>query len=127
MKSFKFIFTVLFAFSCLFVNAQSTYKGVTIDRDRYDNTVFNAYNSNNYPVKIQVEYKIGSRDSEWRSFRNGDYVEIPANSTKTYRLGNKIYALNLTYVDILKPGVGEYIDAFVTGWEEGKKQKSNNQ
>jgi hypothetical protein len=127
MKSYKFIFTILFAFTCLFVNAQSTYKGVTIDRDSHDNTVFNAYNSNSYPVKIQIEYKIGSRDAEWRSFRNGDYVELPAHSSEKYRIGSKIYALNLTYVDILQPGVGDYIDAFVTGWEEGKKKKNSNQ
>lgn len=125
MKSIKLFFTVLLGFCFTMVYAESSYKNVTIDRDKYDNTCFTAQNFNSYPVKIQVEYKIGSRDAEWRDYQGGAYIDIPANKTLKFPVGSKIFALKLTYVDILKPTVGEVIDAVLFGTDGNNSQNSN--
>lgn len=130
MKSVKIFFSVLFTLCCMLTNAQTTYKGVTIDRDKKDNTCVVVTNANNYPVKIKFEYKIGSRDTEWVPFRYGDLIEIPANEERKYWAPSKIYGLNLSYVDIIH-NIGQQIleagAAFFSGVEEGKKQNANGQ
>ena len=118
MKSFKFIFTILCCLCCAFSNAQSTYKGVTIDRDHNDVTCIVVTNSNSYPVKIKMDYKIISRDTEWRPFRYGEMVEIPANEVRKFWVESKIYGLNLNYVDILKPSFLEQVAGALGGTKE---------
>lgn len=108
---------------CTLINAQTTYKGVTIDRDHYDNTSIRVTNSNNYPVQIRLEYKVGSKDAEWRTYivdhkLNAHYEGILGS------VGSKIYGLKLTYVDIEKPSVVEgVLNAFV---DASKNQNNGN-
>ena len=129
MKKFKLILVILLS-NCFYVAtyAQCEYKGITIERGSNVNTVI-VYNSNPYPCKFNFEYKIGSKESSWRDYRanftNFEYVEIPAKGERKLDLGSKIYALKLTYVHIEKPSVGEYIDAFVGGYNEGKARQQN--
>lgn len=129
MKKSKFIslFTLSLCF-CVISNAQTTYKNVTIDRDRDNNTCVIVNNANDYPVLIGFEYKIGSRDAAWIVYPHAE--EIPAKAKIRYAyVGSKIYGLKLTYVDILQPSflekVAEGIDQFATGYYEAK-QKANN-
>lgn len=126
MKSFKFIFTVLFSMFCVLINAQSTYKGVTIDRDRNDVKCIVVTNSNNYPVNIKMDYKIISRDTEWKPFRYGELVHIPANETMRFWAESKIYGLNLNYVDILQPSVFEQVVKAIGGNGEQQPQQQND-
>lgn len=127
MKSFKFIFTVLCCMCCIFLNAQTTYKGVTIDRDRSDVTCIVVTNSNSYPVNIKMDYKIISRDTEWKPFRYGEMVQIPANETMKFWAESKIYGLNLNYVDILKPSVvGQIFEAMGGGRNQQEQQQQND-
>ncbi len=127
MKSFKFIFTVLCCMCCIFLNAQTTYKGVTIDRDRKDVTCIVVTNSNSYPVNIKMDYKIISRDTEWKPFRYGEMVQIPANETMRFWAESKIYGLNLNYVDILKPSaIGQFFEALGGSGNQQQQQQQNN-
>lgn len=131
MKKYKYILTFLLSSCfCSATYAQSEYKGVTIYRGDDVNTVV-VYNSNPYPCKFNFEYKVGSKESAWRDYRanfnNFEYREIQAKADMTLDLRNKIYALKLTYVDIEKPTLGEYIDAFAEGWVEGKQKAQQNQ
>ena len=71
LKSLKYLFAVIFCMYCVLISAQTTYKGVTIDRDRSDVTCIVVTNSNSYPVNIKMDYKIISRDTEWKPFRYG--------------------------------------------------------
>lgn len=129
MKNFKILFVLLCCLCCpSIIKAQTTYKNVTIDRDRDNNTYIVVRNDNSCSATIRMEYKIGSKDAEWREFtRWEDRVEwtenpsstIPANTTIRFMVFSKIYALKLTYVHL---SVGEYIDAFVDGWNKGKEQ-----
>lgn len=123
MKSYKFIFTILFALCCTFVHAQTSYKNVTIDRDSKDNTVIVVRNNNACSVDIRMEYKVGSKDAEWRYFdmwqnsQNWDREPnqgntIKANTTEKFFVGEKIYALKLTYVHWNAGEIfGECVDA----------------
>ena len=122
MKSCKLIITMLCCLYCSFMNAQTTYKGVTIDRSHQDNRVIVVKNANNYPVNIKMQYKIGSRETDWIDFSHS-YTRIEANATKEYSVGSKIYGLNLIYVDILQEGarVGEFFKVLLTGNSEGKQ------
>lgn len=137
MKSIKFIITILCCLCCSLLSAQTTYKNVTIDRDRKNVNQVVVTNENNYPVQVKFRYMVGSKNAEWKEYidYNGsyanDYIEVDAKRSKTINLGNKIYGLNLTYVDILQPSVGEKIlegvGLFMSGVEEGKRQNTNNQ
>ena len=111
---------------CAIMIAQPpTYKGVTIDRDRDDNTCIVAKNSNSYPVEIRMQYKVGSRDTEWRDYSTGK-VRIEANSTKRFYVSSKIYGLNLIYVDILQPSViGQVFEALVGTDGNGTSTKTS--
>lgn len=126
MKSFKFIFTIFFSMFCVLINAQTTYKGVTIDRDRNDVKCIVVTNSNNYPVNIKMDYKIISRDTEWKPFRYGELVHIPANETMRFWAESKIYGLNLNYVDILQPSVFEQVVKAIGGNGEQQPQQQND-
>ena len=125
MKNFKYIVTFLCSISCATINAQTTYKGVTIDRDSQDNRCVVVKNANSYPVDVKFQYKIGSRDEAWRDF-SYDYLYLEANQTKVFSVGSKIYGLNLIYVDILKPSVGDKIlNFFSVSTDNGQKSSSN--
>ena len=140
MKSYKIFFTSLICLCCSLLNAQTTYKRVTIDRDHENNNVIVVRNDNSCAVEIAMEYKIGSRDAEWRSFdmwqtrqpiRNPKDREkgnrIEANETVRFRVPSKIYALKLTYVHL---NVGEYIEEWFDVLNDSRnqvKQNSNNQ
>ena len=108
LKSLKYLFAVICCMYCVLISAQTTYKGVTIDRDRSDVTCVVISNSNSYPVDIKFQYKIGSKTEAWRDF-SYDYLYLEAHEKKTVSVGSKIYGLNLIYVDILKPSVGDQI------------------
>lgn len=108
MKSIRYFFTVICCMSFGLMNAQTTYKGVTIDRDRNDVTCVVITNSNCYPVDIKFQYKIGSKTEAWRDF-SYDYLFLEAHEKKILSVGSKIFGLNLIYVDILKPSVGDQI------------------
>lgn len=113
MKSIRYIFAVICCMSFMLINAQTTYKGVTIDRDRNDVTCVVITNSNSYPVDIKFQYKIGSKTEAWRDF-SYDYLYLEAHEKKIVSVGSKIYGLNLIYVDILKPSVGDQILDFLS-------------
>ena len=129
-----FIFTILFCLFCSFVNAQTDYKGVYLDRDRDNVKVAIVKNTNKYPVKVKFQYKIGSRDTEWITYINqhgswyDDYIEIEPNKVMRCSVGSKIYGLNLIYVDILQPSVGEQIlegiGLFGSGVQKGMQEKA---
>lgn len=125
MKTFKFIITILSCMFCVSINAQTTYKGVTIDRDHQDNRCVVVKNANNYPVDIMFQYKIGSRNEAWRDFSD-NYVYIEANQTKVFSVGSKIYGLNLIYVDILKPSIGEQILNFFSESTGGDSRQNSS-
>lgn len=114
MKTFKFLVIFLSCICSTFVNAQTTYKGVTIDRDRSDVTCVIITNANSYPVDIKFQYKIGNKAEAWRDFSH-DYLYLDAHEKKIISVGSKIYGLNLIYVDILKPSVGDQILDFFSG------------
>ena len=127
MKSFKFIITIICCVYCAFLSAQTTYKGVTIDRDRSDVTCIVVTNSNSYPVNIKMDYKIISKDTEWKPFRYGEMVQIPANETRRFWAESKIYGLNLNYVDILKPSVvGQIFEVLGGGSNQQEEQQQQN-
>lgn len=131
MKSLKFSSFILCCLCCSFVYAGgTTYKGVTIDRYYEDNKVIVVWNENAYPVQIKMQYKIGNRDTEWIDYSR-DLIEIPANKKQLFPVGYKIYGLNLIYVDILQPSVGEKIleagAAFFSGVEAERQKKANGQ
>lgn len=126
MKSLKFIFTIFSSMFCVLLNAQTTYKGVTIDRDRNDVKCIVVTNSNNYPVNIKMDYKIISRDTEWKPFRYGEMVHIPKNETMKFWVESKIYGLNLNYVDILQPSVLEQVVKAIGGGGEQQPQQQND-
>lgn len=127
MKSFKFIFSSLFCLCCMFLNAQTDYKGVYLDRDKEDVTQAVVTNTNDYPVEILFQYKVGSRDTEWRNY-SYEYIRIEAHKKQKFSVASKIYGLNLIYVDILKPSVGEQIldavGAFGSGYQKAKEEKA---
>ena len=126
MKSYKILLAIMCSLCCSLVSAQTTYKNVTVDRDRSDVKSFNIINGNNCPVDVRVQYKVGSREAEWKSyFVDG---QIGANETRLCPVGSKIYALKITYVHVdCRDQIREGIDAFVSGWNEGKKQNANGQ
>ena len=136
MKSFKFVFIILFCLYCTLLCAQTNYKGVYLDRDpseKYLNAAI-VKNTNNYPVIVKFQYKVGSRDTEWISYINehdgwyDDYIEIEANGEEKCYVESKIFGLNLIYVDILQPSVGEKIldavGAFGSGYQKAKEEKA---
>lgn len=130
MKKSRFIslLTLSLCF-CVISNAQTTYKDVTIDRDRDETSCVIVSNANDYPVRIGFEYKIGSRDAAWIVYPHSEEIPAKATKMKYADVGSKIYGLKLTYVDILQPSflekVAEGIDQFATGYYEAK-QKANN-
>ena len=126
MKSFKLFITILCCICCASLSAQTTYKGVTIDRDRSDVKCIVVTNSNSYPVKIKMDYKIINRDTEWIPFRYGDLIEIPANEVRKFWVESKIYGLNLNYVDILKPSVLEQVVDALGGYGGQQQQQQQN-
>lgn len=133
MKTIKSFIILLLCACCSFANAQTTYKGVTIDRDPDNNTYIIVRNANSCSASIRMQYKIGSRDAEWREFINWEdrleYTQdpsntIPANTTVRFMVYSKIYALKLTYVHLnVGEVIKEGIDAFVDGWNKGKEQQ----
>lgn len=133
MKKYKYILAILLSsYFCIATYAQTTYKNVTIDRKSDDVKKVIVRNDNPHPCLLNFEYKIGSKESSWRDYRadfnNFEYVTIPAKKTIELSIYSKIYALKIVYVDIQKPTLGEYIDAFAEGWVEGKqKAKQQNQ
>ena len=132
MNMSKF-FSLIFLSICFCVTtyAQNTYKNVTIDRSSSDVKKVVVHNNNPYTCLLNFEYKIGSKDSSWRNykvdFNNFENVEIPAKETIELSIYSKIYALKIVYVDIQRPTLGEYIDAFAEGWVEGKQKAQQNQ
>ena len=132
MNMSKF-FSLIFLSICFCVTtyAQTTYKNVTIDRKSSDVKKVVVYNNNPYPCLLNFEYKIGSKDSSWRNykvdFNNFENVKIGAKDTIELSIYSKIYALKIVYVDIQRPTLGEYIDAFAEGWVEGKQKAQQNQ
>ena len=123
MKSLKFIFTIFCCICCTFLSAQTTYKGVTIDRDYQDNKCVVVKNSNSYPVEIRFQYKVGSRDTEWRDFTTST-IHIEANSTERYYVNSKIYGLNLIYVDILQPSFLKQVVESLGGNQQQQEQNT---
>lgn len=110
MKLTHFSISLICLFLCGMLNAQTTYKGVTLDRDKSDVKKFTLYNTNDYPVHVRVRYKIGSKESNWIDYDNGnDDIEVPARGEAVRCVGSKIYGLKLYFVDILQPSVGERI------------------
>lgn len=114
--------------------AQSTYKDVSILRGRdspddcisCDWTTNCVYvcNYNKYPVVVRYEYKLNSRDGEWRKSR--EFEVMPAEepgpdlersdvpySMRDYQLlechDGEIKALRITYVHVKKPSVLEQL------------------
>lgn len=137
MKNFKIFFVLLSFMCCPIINAQTTYRRVTIDRDRENNTYIVVRNDNSCSADIRMQYKIGSKDAEWREFTNWEnrleYTQnpsstIPANTTVKFMVFSKIYALKLTYVHLnIGEAIREGIDGFVEGWNKGKEQRQNDQ
>lgn len=133
MKSFKLIFTILFCLFCLFLNAQTNYKGVYLDRDQSEKYLNAAIikNTNKYPVIVKFQYKVGSRDTEWINYINehdgwyDDYIEIEAYGEEKCYVESKIYGLNLIYVDILQPSVGEKILEGIGLFGKGMQDEMN--
>lgn len=134
MKKYKYILAILLSCCfCIASSAQSSYKGVTIDRGPAPSkvSVVIVSNSNPYPCKFDFQYKIGSKESSWHGygydFNNYETTEIGAHETIELDLGEKIYALKITYVDIEKPTFWDYFDAAATGWVEGKANSQQQQ
>ena len=113
MKSLKFIFIIVFGSCCLTANGQTTYKDVKLDRDASDKTAFVIKNFNDYPVEVKFQFKVGSRDTEWIDFYGGNPITVDKHKTFSQSIGTKIYALKLTYVDILQPSFGEKAEQFI--------------
>ena len=125
MKSSKFFFTILCCLCFTFINAQTTYKGVTIDRDKSDNTRITIRNANDAAVKVKLQYKVGSRETSWIDY--GGYIRVEKYSTETVRVGSKIYGLNLIYVDILnQEKVGEFFQELFGGEQKTNSNTSSN-
>lgn len=134
MKKYKYILAILLSCCfCIASSAQSSYKGVTIDRGPAPSkvSVVIVINGNPYPCKFNFEYKIESKESHWRNYATdfNDYqeTEIGAHESIELDLGEKIYGLKLTYVDIEKPTFWDYFDAAATGWVEGKANSQQQQ
>lgn len=125
MKRFLFLFTLLFCVCSSYMYAQSTYKGVTITRDEDDKTVIIVINSNNNPVNVKLKYIAGHPEEPWRDFTVPE--KIPANTTRRYSVSSKIYALDLTYVDILHENVVKGVIQFLSGAANNNNNNTNGQ
>lgn len=84
-------------------------------------------NNNSYEAVIQFDYKLEDRESPWRHCswaENNDHLRVPAKDCQKWNVSHipsylcysqlrcfdgEIKALRLTYVDILKPSVGDEI------------------
>ena len=125
MKSYR-IGLIIFLYIGFFsaVNAQSYYKGIRIDRNERDVKSFDIRNDNNYPCQVEIQYKVGSREAAWRNFSFNDL--IPAGYEGTIPVGSKIYALRITYVDIIQPSLLEKaiqgFDKTAEDWVESKRR-----
>ncbi len=125
MKSYR-ICLIIFLYIGFFsaVNAKSSYKGIVIDRNERDARCFDIRNENNYPCQVEIQYKVGSREAEWRNFSFNDL--IPAGYEGTIPVGNRIYALRITYVDIIQPSLLEKaiqgFDKTAEDWVESKRR-----
>lgn len=125
MKTSKlFIILCLSVCFCAIVNAQSTYKGITIDRGNPDVDCIYVTNTNSYPCSISLEYKTGSKEAPWRTFSVTDNIPANVQHRKLGSVGSKIYGLKLTYVDILQPNV---IEKFINVLNGGGNQNSSDQ
>lgn len=125
-KFFSISILMLGLFFCLTAHGQSSYKGITIDRNKRDVTCIDVENSNAYPCQIRIQYKTGSKEAPWQDFHVKDL--IPANASR-YTLGSvysKIYGLRITYVDIIQPSALEktlkFIETISTGAQQQKTQ-----
>ena len=127
MRTYKLSLILLISISfCTIINAQTSYKGITIDRNKDDVSCIDVKNSNSHPCYIEVEYKIGSKEGRWLSLavRN----PIPPNSNYTLDcVGSKIYGLKITYVEIQRPDVFQNLmkglDSFSEGWVQEKREQ----
>lgn len=125
MKSYR-ICLIIFLYIGFFsaVNAQSYYKGILIDRNERDARCFDIRNENNYPCQVKIQYKVGSREAAWRDFSFNDL--IPAGYEETIPVGSRIYALRITYVDIIQPSLLEKaiqgFDKTAEDWVESKRR-----
>jgi hypothetical protein len=131
MKNIRLIFTILCILCCSVLTAQTTYKGVTIDRDKSDNTCITVKNSNKAPVKVKLQYKIGSRETNWIDYGGGGYIRVEGYDTRTLSVGSKIYGLNLIYVDILNgeqffKDAGEFIGDLFSGSSSSSSSSSGS-
>ncbi len=125
MKTSKlFIILCLSVCFCAIVNAQSTYKGITIDRGNPDVDCIYVTNTNSYPCSISLEYKTGSKEASWRRFSVTENIPANVQRRKLGSVGSKIYGLKLTYVDILQPNV---IEKFINVLNGGGNQNSSDQ
>lgn len=126
MKTYKlFSIFLLYIGFCTITNAQTTYKGITIDRGNPDVDCIYVTNTNSYPCSISLQYKTNSKDAPWRSY--SFYDNIPEN-VKNYKIGSvgsKIFGLKLVSVDILQPTVIDKVMTFVTG-EDYSNQNSSD-
>lgn len=106
-----FVFVALLCFFTISLYSQTDpFKGVILDRDKNKNNCIVANNSNAYPCKIMFEYKLGDRNNPWTS---SSYMEIPANCRGYQVYCPSVYeikGLKITYVDILKPTLGEKLN-----------------
>ncbi len=131
MKTYKLfsIFLLCICFSTT-INAQTTYKGIIIDRNKDDVKCIDIENTNKYPCYIVIQYKTGSKEAPWRDLLIDKPIP-PKTKMKPISVHSKIYGLKITYVDIDQPGiVGKIfkaIDEGAEGWVKGKQQAQQNQ
>lgn len=116
MKTYKLFSVLLLSICCcVTINAQTTYKGITIDRGNPDVDCIYVDNSNSYPCSISLQYKVGSKEAAWKKFSIYDNIPPNVQHHKIGSVGSKIYGLKLTYVDILQPNVIEKVINVITG------------
>lgn len=62
----NYLCILLVVCACTFLYAQTTYKGVTLDRGKgIETNCIYVFNENTDSVNVFLQYKIGNRETEW--------------------------------------------------------------
>ena len=100
----KTCFIVLLSVVCAYhVCAQTTYKGITLDRGKDDETnCIYVYNENSDSCLVIVQYKIGNRDTNWIDYPIDELIPPSIDPQKIGCIDSTIIGLKLVDVIIMK-------------------------
>lgn len=123
MARVQFISLLLVVCAFHSICAQTTYKGVTLDRgtDSETNCIY-IFNDNADSVRVHIQYKIGNRNTEWIDYPIPNL--IPPSTLEPEKVGcidSVIIGLNLVDVKIVKDCYNHTTDK-----PELKKQEQKN-